>query len=284
METTFAAPGLMTGLGKHAEAVAGLPGDFAGIARAVQGLLIHEFWGDSYQVELTDADRETVHLRPADQILDAVLARDDRPLGVSREPGRRTATNCRGFTVVSVAMLRAHRVPARARCGFGTYFQPDWFGDHWVVEFHDGYRWRLGDAQIDDVQRQVLGIDFDLSDVGERFLVAGEAWRRVRAGEADPERFGLNPQDGHGEWWIAGNVMRDAAALTGLEVLPWDLWGAMPGRGEQVAPGLVDDLAAASREADVAAVERLLRDDRLGVPDKVFNVLRERWESLTPAT
>jgi hypothetical protein len=27
-----------------------------------------------------------------------------------------------------------------------------------------------------------------------------------------------------GEWWIAASVLRDAAALAGIEALPWDRW------------------------------------------------------------
>jgi hypothetical protein len=226
MEMTYLEPGLMTGVGGHAEAVARLPGDFSGIAAILHGLLIHEFWGDAYGVTLSDEDRETVHLRPAATILDAVLAKDPRPFDQAREPAQRVATNCRGFTVVSVALLRAHGVPARARCGFGTYFTSGWYEDHWVVEYHDGERWRRGDAQIDDVQGKVLEVDFDLSDVGDRFVVAGEAMRLVKAG-ADASRFGLSTLNEGGEDWIAGNVARDEAALAGVEVLPWDTWDGM---------------------------------------------------------
>ncbi|NMO54944.1 transglutaminase domain-containing protein [Actinoplanes sp. TBRC 11911] len=223
----------MTGVGGHADAVARLPGDFTGIAAILHGLLIHEFWADAYGVTLSDADRETVHLRPADKILDAVLAKDPRPFDVAREPEQRVATNCRGFTVVSVALLRAHGVPARARCGFGAYFREGWFEDHWVVEYHDGERWRRGDAQIDGVQGKALGIDFDLSDVGDRFVVAGEAMRLVKAGGVDASRFGLSTINEGGEDWIAGNVARDELALAGVEVLPWDTWEG-PGIPEEV--------------------------------------------------
>lgn len=244
METKYLDAGLMTGVGKHADAAARLPGDFAGIARILHGLLIHEFWGEAYGVTLSDAERETVHLRAAEKILDAVLEKDPRPFDQAREPARRVATNCRGFTVLSVALLRAHGVPARARCGFGTYFKTGWFEDHWVVEYHDGERWRLGDAQIDGVQGKILGVDFDLSDVGDRFVVAGEAMRRVRAGEADAATFGLSTINQGGEDWIAENVARDELALAGVEVLPWDTW------------------------------------EGAGIPDKVFNHLRQRSEVL----
>src|SRR4051812_12374337 len=183
METTYLTPGVMTEVGKAAEAVAALPGDFAGIARALHGLFLHEFLGDMYGVTLAPEDRETVHLRRAEDLLAAVTARDDRPLDVAREPAARIATNCRGYTVVAVAMLRAHGVPARARCGFGAYFRPDFFEDHWVVEYRDGGRWKRGDAQIDDVLVAKMGIGLDVTDLPKgQFLTGGEAWRLMRDG------------------------------------------------------------------------------------------------------
>ena len=90
-------------------------------------------------------------------------------------------------------------------------------------------RWRLLDAQVDDVQQGWFHIEFDLTDVPrDQFLVGGEAWRRFRAGEADPAKFGLSQTDEGGDWWIAANLMRDGAALLNIELLPWDCWGAMP--------------------------------------------------------
>jgi len=111
---------------------------------------------------------------------------------VPREPAQRIATNCRGFSVLAVALFRSHGVPARARCGFGAYFKPGWYEDHWVAEYFAGGRWKLLDAQIDDLQRRRLGIGFDLTDVPrDQFVIAGPAWALTRAGRADPDRFGL---------------------------------------------------------------------------------------------
>jgi hypothetical protein len=267
MDTRFLTPGVMTGVGRHADAVGRLPGSFSGIAEVLHGLLIHEFLGEMYGVALTADDRETVHLRRTADLLDAVVARDDGPLGVAREPARRVATNCRGFTVVAVALLRAHGIPARARCGFGAYFTPGFYEDHWVVEYQDDGRWKRGDAQIDDVQHKAFGIDFDLADLPEgRFLTGGEAWRLVRSGKADPDKFGLSSIPESGDWWIAANLVRDVAALAGVEVLPWDCWPPMPEPGDPVDVELFDRMAA-GREP-------------VTVPEQVYNVLRKRTEPL----
>src|SRR4051794_30912395 len=110
MDSRYLTPGVMTELGKAAESGERLSGDFPGIAAALQGLCIHEFMGDMYGVTFSDDDRETVHLRRASDVLDVVLARDPRPFDVARAPASRVATNCRGFSVLAVALLRAHGV------------------------------------------------------------------------------------------------------------------------------------------------------------------------------
>jgi hypothetical protein len=283
MSSTFLEVGLLASPGKYAALFDGLPADAAGVARVVQGLMIHEFWAGAYGVTLAEPDRDRVNLRRVEQVLDAIVSRDDRPLNQVREPDARIATNCRGFTVMAVAMLRAKGVPARARCGFGAYFTPGFFEDHWVAEYWDAEagRWKLVDAQIDGFQQSKLTIDFDLTDVPhDRFVIAGDAWQQFRAGRADPSKYGLSGIAEAGDWWIAANLMRDAAALDGVELLPWDRWGAMPEPDGEFDAGLFDGLAAATREPSIADVQRLMTDERLRVPDQVFNVQHKRLEYL----
>ena len=253
---------MMTGLGRHGEAVAQLPGDLASIVATVQGLLLHEGWAARYGVEAAVPD--TANLRRTEELLDAA---GDRPLGQAREPADRVLTMCRSFTVVTVAMLRAHGVEARARSGFAAYFEPCFFADHWVVELRDGDRWRMADPQIDALQRDDLELGFDPLDVpADQFLAGPDAWRLIRAHGADPHTFGFSPLKLSGSWFVAGAVVRDRAALDGVETLPWDVWDPMPGPDDPV------DLARFDR---IAAGEEPLR-----TPEKVLNVRRGVVESL----
>ena len=90
----------------------------------------------------------------------------------------------------------------------------------------------------------------------DRFLVAGDAWAQYRSGTADPAKFGLSLINEGGDWWIAGNLMRDAAALLNVELLPWDTWGAMPAPGEPIGEDLAalfDRLAALTQEPETHA-------------------------------
>ncbi|XYH99514.1 transglutaminase-like domain-containing protein [Sorangium sp. So ce1128] len=283
----YARPAAMTSGGAHAPRFDELPRDVASLVRVVQGLLLHQYWAQAYGVELSDERRSESHLRPADRMLDRLLALGDQPLSVARPPGARLVGTCRQFTVLLAALLRAKGVPARARCGFGGYFTPGEFLDHWVCEYWNAAesRWVLVDAQIDDVQAAALKPDFDVLDVPrDRFVVAGDAWAKCRAGEADPSQFGIF--DMRGLWFIAGNVVRDLAALNRMEMLPWDDWGAMVGPDEPLRDdhlALFDRLAAITRSPDASFAElRSLYegDERLRVPPTLFNAVLNRQDTL----
>jgi hypothetical protein len=178
-------------------------------------------------------------------------------------------------------------VPALAAVGQG-YFGTGMFEDHWVCEYlHAGQqRWRLVDAQIDAVQLGWFDIDFDLTDVPrDQFLIGGDAWARYRSGAADPGKFGLSLIGETGDWWIAANLMRDAAALLNMELLPWDCWGVMPGPDDPINPelaALFDRLAALTQDPDAALADlrQLCDDDRLRVPPEVRNAVRGRLEKV----
>jgi hypothetical protein len=280
----------MTDSGRHAAALRLLPSEPAALASIAQGLLVHEHLAVFYDVDLTEEHRASVHVRPVESLLDLIMARDDRPLDKARPPAHRVAANCRHFSVLTVAMLRAHGTPARARCGFGGYFVDGRYEDHWVCEYWNATeeRWVLIDAQIDAPQREAFPINFDVADVPrDRFLIAGDAWSRCRAGDDDPDTFGLTMLHEAGSWWIAGNLMRDAAALGNIELLPWDVWGAMPGPEDPIDDedqALFDRLAALTHSPDssLAELHELCRtEDRLRVPPTVRNVALGRDEAVT---
>jgi Transglutaminase-like superfamily len=285
----YSVPGPMTQVGSYAPLMETLPHDVAGLAAIAAGLLIHEHFARHYGVNLSETDRASVHIRPVADLLAQIVTRDSRPLYIAREPAARLPVNCRHFTVLMTAMLRAQGTPARARCGFGGYFTPGMFEDHWVCEYwHAGQqRWAQADAQLDSQQRGWLGIGFDVTDLPRgQFLTGGQAWQRYRAGMADPGRFGLSLIGETGAWWIASNLMRDAAALRNIEVLPWDGWGAMPGPDIPITDdlaGLFDRLAALTEDPDAAFAElrQLFEDDdRVRVPAMVRSYVRGTDEYL----
>ena len=282
--------GPLTDPGAHRAALLTVPGDVPAILAAVQGNLVHEALTHLYGFELAETQRETAHERAADRILGRILEDDRRPLTEAREPKARFACTCRTFSLVTVAALRAHGFPARARCGFLHYDQDSaWHIDHWVAEYWDGERWILTDAQMDPIQTKDFKLDFDPVDVPrDRFIVAGQAWTAYRAGELDADKCGLPHIPGEsGPWWIAANLVRDAAALANLELLPWDVWGRMPEPEDEIdadLTALLDDLAAVTADPDTAADVRARyeADDRIRVPEQVRNHFRSRLETVIP--
>lgn len=278
--SAYARPARMTDPGARATLFAGLPTDIDALAGVIQGLLLHEHWSPAYGVTLTDERRREVHTRPTSAMLDVIAAHDPRPLTETRPLEDRTIGNCRHFSVLMTATLRAQGIPARARCGFATYFDPVMGVDHWVCEYWNAGqgRWVLVDAQIDEFQAGKIKPDFDLLDVPrDRFVIAGDAWRQCRAGKADPDRFGIMHMKGL--WFVAGNVIRDAAALANMEMLPWDVWGAMTQPGEPIDDATLaclDHLSALTLAPDDGFDELqslFTGDPRLRVPPVVFNAV-----------
>jgi hypothetical protein len=190
----YRSPIAMSDAGHQKRLFDGLPHDVGGRAQVVQGLLVHEHIAPAYGLTLSPEQHAQAHLRPVEKILETIAARDNRPLPVARPAGERIVGVCRHFTLLHVAMLRAQGVAARARCGFGAYFQESMFLDHWVTEYWNEAhrRWVLVDAQLDMRQRELFKVRFDPLDVPrDQFLVAGDAWRLCRAGKADPQAFGI---------------------------------------------------------------------------------------------
>jgi transglutaminase-like putative cysteine protease len=198
-------------------------------------------------------------------MIDAIRALDSRPLDQARPPDRRIVGNCRQFATLACALLRGAGAPARARCGFASYFERGKWIDHWIVESWDGERWIRFDPQLDEFQRESLAIDFDTSRLTlERFLPGLSAWNRYRDGEEDPDRFGI--LDMWGAWFIRGNAVRDFAALNKVELLPWDTWGLM-GREDE------DDWVDAAAIGDAFFKLRGLYEscDLLRVPTEIWS-------------
>lgn len=280
-------PGRMTDPAQYGDAIRGLPSDSGELANLLHGLVIHEHMLCMYGVSVSDDRRAEVHNREVTSLLGCMHARGTDPLESGLAPADRFVGDCRHISVLLVTMLRAQSVPARARCGFGGYFDVKTWADHWVGEYWNATeeRWVLVDAQIDSVQREHFGITFDVLDVPrDEFVVAGRAWLDCREGKVDPGDYGIMQMSGLG--FIAGNVMRDFASLNRVEMLPWDVWGAMPPidapmTDEQVA--LIDRLSQLTLDADAnfaALRNAYTTDSRDFDPGVVFNAVLGRKESV----
>ena len=275
--TAFSQQGPISDPGTYASLFDDLPTSIYDLVRIVQGVTIHVFWAERYGVKHTPERQAEVQLRTMPRRLERTLERDPRPLTEPRALEQKLVGNCRDHSLLLAAMLRHQGVPARARCGFGAYFMPNHYEDHWVTEYwnQDQARWVLVDAQLDALQCDVMKIPFNPLDVPrDQFLVGGAAWGLCRSGAADPEQFGIF--DMHGLGFIRGNLVRDVAALNKVELLPWDCWGVILSESLDDPSDLaLLDEAAALTSGDVPDWERVRalyeNDPRLRVDGSILS-------------
>jgi hypothetical protein len=274
--THYSTPGSMTDLADvPARVFEGLPEGPRALCRTVQGLIVHEFWAQSYGFDLPEDRLSDFQTRSAAEMIERILGLNSAPLAVARPVEQRMVGNCRYFSTLSCALLRRAGIPARARCGFADYFEPGRFVDHWVTEYWDRAegRWVRVDAQLDALQRAAITPVFDTEDLPPGpFLPAGEAWQRSRRGESDPQAFGI--LDMWGLWFVQNNVIRDLAALNKMELLPWDVWGPMTVMTDPDAAALelTDSVASTLNGDDTDAIRRVYEQrDELRVPEAVFD-------------
>lgn len=281
--------GPMDSVGNTLTVLRDLPQGTAALCEIAQGVLIHrDIASWLYGLKLSAEQRDLANMRPVARMLAEVQRRNAKSLRETREPVERMPCVCWHFSSLVAAILREQRVPARARCGFGAYFKPGRFEDHWVAEYWNSTerRWVLVDAQLDARQRKAFRVDFDPTDVPrDRFILAGDAWQQCRAGRADPDVFGLSIINEQGLWWIGQNLIRDLASLNRVAMLPWDVWGMMPKPTGTISDedGMFLDRVAALTLGDddaLTALQEIYDDQRVRVPGKIFNADRQIEENV----
>ena len=263
--TYYCQPASITQAGPYASLLDHLPSDIGQLCKVVQGVTIHIFWAEAYGLNLPEERKAEVQLRTLQRRLARTLELDSRPLTEARLLENKLVGNCRDFSVLLVSILRHQGIPARARCGFGAYFIPDHYEDHWVVEYwnEEQQRWILVDAQLDSSQCEAMKIPFNPLDVPrDQFIVGGKAWQMCRSGDAYPDKFGIF--DMHGLGFVRGDFVRDVASLNKVELLPWDCWGIIE----------KSDLAD---PADLACLDQLAGLTSGDVPD--FDSVRSLYQS-----
>ena len=155
--------GFISQPGVHEPLFEHLPETVEDLVRIVQGVTLHVFWAESYGFKIPAERMGELQLRTMERRLARTLELDPRPLSSVRPVETRLLGNCRDFSLLLTALLRRQGIPARARCGFGAYFIPNHYEDHWVAEYWNAAeeRWILVDAQLDELQSKAMKIGFN---------------------------------------------------------------------------------------------------------------------------
>ncbi len=268
----------ITDPGEMAYLLDDLPQDVRGLCSVVQGLMVHVYWAARYGLTLSPERKQDVQLRKAAFMLEKIKEMESCSLTVMRPLEKRIAGTCRDFSVLLCSILRYQGIPARARCGFATYFLPNHYEDHWVCEYWHRERqsWVMVDPQLDPFQCEALQISFDPCELPPgKFIPAGTAWQICRNGLADPDSFGIF--DMYGLQFVRGNLVRDIASLNGMELLPWDVWGIMGTEDDALTKedlGFLDEAASLTLQGNnqFSQLEGVYNTDaRIRVPDTIVS-------------
>ncbi|MBN1799311.1 MAG: transglutaminase domain-containing protein [Spirochaetales bacterium] len=279
---TFKTQGRMSDPGPHISMLKDLPDDPQTIRLAVQNCLIHLHWLPAYGIEQTEKHWQEAGLRSMEEKLNRLQELGYETVTKQTAYKNHLTGTCRDYAVFLCSLLRHKAIPARARCGFGCYFESGKFIDHWICEYWDAEqsRWIMMDAQLDTLQMEKLHINFDPASLPEdQFTFGGRAWQLCREQKVDPSLFGIF------KWWgidyAMSNFLLDIGSLNKTPMLPWDCWAGMKAKEvknlTEEELSYLDKLAVLSLNPDdnyVKIKQLYEQDDCLKVPDdfsKVWN-------------
>jgi len=154
----FAEQGPISSPGAYISLFEDLPASILDLVKLVQGVTIHVFWAEGYGLNVPSERMSELQLRSMERRLARTMELDASPLTEPRPMEKKLLGNCRDHSLLLVSLLRHQGIPARARCGFGTYFMPGHFEDHWVVEYwnQEQSRWVFVDAHLDALQGEAV--------------------------------------------------------------------------------------------------------------------------------
>ena len=212
--------------GRFSDQLAALPSDPGVLAKALENILIHVGIAHAEGIGIPERAAADASARTLARLLDRALTRDPRPLTQPRERENLLFGTCHDFALFAAGVMRMAGVETRIRVGFADYFSDGFWDDHWICEYRKGGEWKLFDPELGPAMRARFGIAFNNADLPRRHFISGaQAWLAVRNGSLDPSTLGVSAIGISGTWFAAGSLLRDAAALAGIELLPWDSWG-----------------------------------------------------------
>lgn len=234
-----------------------IPNAVSAVTSAVQGVLLHDYFGALLYPEppsnIAEVSRATL---PVSERLPTIHGFGETPLAKKRHTSSRTVGTCRDFALLTCSMLRHHGISARVRCGFARYFHPPTYEDHWICEYWctSANRWKMVDAELDEEHRKHLSISFDVNDMPEvEFMFPWQVWEKFGDNLSLLEHFGHG--EAKGLWFLHVNLARDFLALIKQEVSDWDTWRDLSEADKSLDSSAIaqcDELAAAGKFLDTA--------------------------------
>lgn len=255
-----------------------LPDDVREIGYLVRKQLIHRNLlangntGSNADLRYGDMTKVPWWRQPEDDYLpstSAMLAelfrRDERGFVADRKEENKLILTCRFVAILMAAILKAKGKPARVRSGFDPYSspKPGTSCDHWITQYWHAAQKRWITIDVDCCLEDLQFDPFDMPT--HVFDWSADVWLKVRAGEADPDRF-WNAGGFDGLMPIAWELYYDFHCLMNNEII----YLHSP---KHVGPAVFDRLSS----ADLDEIDHLAR--LMQHPDENFQVLCDIWQT-----
>lgn len=287
MKDFYLTNGIMSDPAEKKYMISEIPKDISKIVELTQNILLHQHCAGFYGVTLDKNRIKETWLRKFSEQLTLLEKRGYKDIHQTIPLNNKIIGICRDFALISAALCREAGIPARARCGFATYFEKGKFIDHWVLEYWNSTKmsWILVDSQFDDILIKKFNITFDTKNVANNYFINGaNAWKMCRAGEADAEKFGIFEFWGYD--YIKCNLLLDANSLLKMTLQPWDIWPGLKTKSISKCTGkeweLLDTLAdlVDNINSNFEALRSYVEShDEIKVPDdlsKIENILDKK--------
>lgn len=272
---------IMTEIKTMKHMVSGIEKDIKTIVDYVQNILLHQHWSEAYGLKLTEERKREPFIRSFEDKLIFLSKLGYNHISEQKPNENKMIGICRDFSVASAALCREVGIPARARCGFASYFEKGKYIDHWVLEYwnEDKKQWVMVDAQLDTLQQKALKLPFNPLDVGEEYFITGpRAWLMCREGLINPELFGIF------KWWgydyLRCNLILDLNSLLKIPMQPWDMWEGYKSmaieKWSEKDYEVMDNLSRLALEVDNnydSLYEYVLTNGKIKVPEDLGKVI-----------
>lgn len=254
-----------------------VPSDPLRLGRQIKNLAIHPFLFEHPErypemqrhlegIPEDQRKREDFEIPTVDKMIARLLQLDSRGINRVRPLTTRIRISCGPLAYLAAAAYKAHGLPARVRVGFADWYPGDSkYGDHWINEYWDQKEGRWVQQDIDGIGTLPGDTWHDLAR--GKFMLAGEAWNKLRSGELKSEE------------------VYHAAGKFGLEAAGWQL-GYDMGNIMLVEPTYgfrPPDLQAGTTEAFLKDETKLREYDRVGKllsdPDRNMDELTAKWNA-----
>lgn len=284
--------GLITSPGAYQDLLDKLPNNIVELCECVHKLMLIDLIPSMGLVAISQEHFNDSNIRGIEGKLKEIIQRGNSSILDSRSCDKLLLGNCRDLSLMICSVLRNHKIPARVRSGFATFFDPFQKKnfDHWVCEYWNKSqnRWIKVDPWMSQVQYRkemlpaelfegLLSLNYNPYDVeNEYFITGGQAWINCREKGHNPDNYGTYEDHLKGTWFVRDNMIRDFLCLNKLEPLPWDCWGIMGKENSDITSeevGFLDDIAKFLTKGDFTKTTLLEKLESLQVEGDIMKSL-----------